>query len=149
MKALVAFLAFILIPLGTGFPQDAAKQTGEEGRIIALESAWNHAEQSKDVAALAQLLGDKFIYVDYDGTLMNKSQFLESAKSAAVTSEQIINEGVSVQIYGNAAVSTGTYWDKGLMKGKAFSRHGRFIDTWIHNGGTWQCVASQSTLISH
>jgi hypothetical protein len=42
--------------------------------MLALESAWNHAEVSKDAAALNQLLGESLVYVDYDGTLQNKKQ---------------------------------------------------------------------------
>jgi len=88
--------------------------------------------------------------VDYDGTLSNKQQLLESIKSAAVTSEQINNEGVKVQLYNdNVAVSTGIYRDKGVEKGKPFQRRGRFTNVWIKQKGAWQCIASQSTLIAH
>ena len=117
--------------------------------MLALESAWNHAEQSKDANALNQLLGNTLVYVDYDGTLMNKTQYLASAMKNDVEEEQINNDGMTVRIYGNAAVVNGAYRDKGVQKGKAFSRRGRFTDTWIRQNGAWQCVASQSTLISH
>ena len=128
--------------------QDGAKRDGEEGHLLALESAWNHAEQSKDAAALNQLLGESLVYVDYDGTLMNKKQFLEATMHNAVEQEQINNDGMSVHIYGNAAVVTGLYRDKGVEKGKPFQRRGRFTDTWVNQNGAWQCVASQSTLIA-
>jgi hypothetical protein len=105
------------------------------------------AEQSKDAAALNQLLADTFVYVDYDGALMNKKQFLASTINGEVQNEQINNEGMTIQIYGDAAVVNGAYRDKGLEKGKPFSRHGRFTDAWISRNGIWQCVASQSTLI--
>src|SRR6266851_4221432 len=101
--------------------QDSAKRTGEEGRLLALESAWNHAEQSKDAAALNQLLADSFAYVDYDGKLMNKKEFLASTVNGEVQNEQINNEGMTIQIYGDAAVVNGAYRDKGLEKGKPFS----------------------------
>jgi ketosteroid isomerase-like protein len=129
--------------------QDASKQSGEEGRLRALESAWNHAEQSKDAAALNQLLAESLVYVDYDGTLLNKKEFLESTLHNTVEQEQINNDGMTVHVYGNAAVVTGMYRDRGIEKGKAFLRRGRFTDTWINQNGTWQCVASQSTLILH
>ena len=129
--------------------QDSAKRTGEEGRLMALESAWNHAEQSKDAAALNQLLSESLVYVDYDGTLLNKKEFLESALHNDAEQEQINNDGMTVHLYGNAAVVTGLYRDKGIEKGKPFSRRGRFTDTWINQNGVWQCVASQSTLIAH
>jgi ketosteroid isomerase-like protein len=124
-------------------------RTAEEGRLVALESAWNHAEQSKDATALNQLLGDALIYVDYDGTLMNKKEFLDSTLHNSVTQEQINNDGMTVHVYGNAAVVTGLYRDKGIDKGKAFSRRGRFTDMWVNQNGVWQCVASQSTLLPH
>jgi ketosteroid isomerase-like protein len=129
--------------------QDTSKVNAEEGRLMALESAWNHAELSKDAAALNQLLGDTLVYVDYDGTLMNKKQFLDSTLHNTVEQEQINNDGLTVHVYGNAAVVTGLYRDKGIDKGKPFSRRGRFTDTWVNQNGAWQCVASQSTLLVH
>ena len=66
-----------------------------------------------------------------------------------VQQEQINNDGMAVHIFGNAAVVTGVYRDKGVEKGKPFLRRGRFTDTWVYRNGAWQCVASQSTLINH
>lgn len=125
------------------------KGSGEEGHLLALESAWNHAEQSKDAKALNQLLAETLVYIDYDGTLMNKKEYLASAMHNDVQGEQINNDGMTVHVYGNAAVVTGAYRDKGVSKGKAFLRRGRFTDTWIYDSGAWRCVASQSTLIGH
>jgi len=150
MKAMAALCVLVSAWAAMGSGQESVKPSGEEGRIIALESAWDQAEQNKDAAALAGLLADKLVYVDYDGTLSNKQQLLESIKSAAVTSEQINNEGVKVQLYNdNVAVSTGIYRDKGVEKGKLFQRRGRFTNVWIKQKGGWQCIASQSTLIAH
>lgn len=129
--------------------QDSSKRAGEEGRLLALESAWNHAEQSKDAVALNQLLGESLVYVEYDGTLLNKKEFLENTLHSSVQQEQINNDGMTVHLYGDAAVVTGVYRDRGIEKGKAFQRRGRFTDTWVYQNGAWQCVASQSTLITH
>jgi hypothetical protein len=147
MRPLLA--ASVLFVLSTVLlsAQDQSKN-GEEGHLLALESAWNHAEQSKDAAALKQLIGDSFEYVDYDGTLMNRKEFLASILSNNVQGEQINNDGMTVHVYGNAAVVNGIYRDRGIENGKPFSRRGRFTDTWIYQNGAWQCVASQSTLIS-
>jgi ketosteroid isomerase-like protein len=128
--------------------QDSSKKSAEEGHLLALESAWNHAEQSKDAAALNQLLAEEFVYTDYDGSFLDRKGFLESTLHNDVTQEQINNDGMAVHIYGNAAVVTGLYRDRGLEKGKPFQRRGRFTDTWIYRNNAWQCVASQSTLIS-
>ena len=140
--SLLACCAVLLIA------QDSSKRSVEEGRLLALESAWNHAEQSKDAAALNQLLGESLVYVDYDGTLLNKKEFLQVTLNNHVEQEQINNDGMTVHVYGDAAVVTGLYRDKGIEKGKPFLRRGRFTDTWVSQNGVWQCVASQSTLIS-
>jgi len=139
---LVLFCAVLLIA------QDSSSRNLEEGRLLALESAWNHAEQSKDAAALNQLLGESLVYVDYDGALLNKKEFLQATLHNNVEQEQINNDGMTVHVYGNAAVVSGLYRDKGIEKGKPFLRRGRFTDTWVSQNGLWQCVASQSTLIS-
>lgn len=149
MRTFLTAGSLVLLCAALLIAQDSSKHTGEEGRLLALESAWNHAEQSKDAAALNQLLGDSLVYVDYDGTLMNKKEFLEATLHNSVEQEQINNDGMTVHLYGNAAIVTGLYRDKGIDKGKPFSRHGRFTDTWVNQNGVWQCVASQSTLVAH
>src|SRR5258708_6670182 len=147
MKAMAALCVFVSAWAAMGSGQESVKPSGEEGRIIALESAWDQAEQNKDAAALAGLLADRLVYVDYDGSLSNKQQLLESVKSAEVTSEQINNEGVKVQMYNdNVAVSTGIYRDKGVEKGKPFQRRVRFPNVWLKQNGALQWIPTQSPL---
>lgn len=150
MKAVISFCVLLGVSAVLGAARQATRPNGEEGRIIALESAWDQAEQNKDAAALANLLADSIVYVDYDGSISTKQQFLADVKSPDVTGEQINNEGVIVHLYGNnVAVSTGIYRDKGMEKGKPFSRRGRFTNVWLNHNGKWECIASQSTLITH
>jgi ketosteroid isomerase-like protein len=145
---LLTGLVCISVSLGL-LAQESRKASDEEGRILALETAWNHAEESKDAAALDQLLASSLAYVDYDGSMMNKGQFLASIQEESLHPAQITNEEMTAHVYGEAAVVTGIYREKGTLKGKAYLRKGRFTDTWVRQSGTWQCVASQSTLISH
>ena len=128
--------------------QEKPRLSDDEGRILALETAWNRAEQNKDVVALDQLLSSTMVYIDYDGSLQNKAEYLAAAKSASLHPEQITNDEMTAQMYGDAAVVTGIYREKGVSKGKPYSRRGRFTDTWMKVNGTWLCVASQSTLMS-
>src|SRR5207253_2222531 len=117
MKAVASVLSLLCVCAVFGKAQQPAKPSGEEGRIIALESAWDQAEQNKDGNALANLLAENLVYVDYDGSISTKQQFLASVKSGDIAGEQINNEGVTVHLYGNGvAVSTGIYRDKGIQK---------------------------------
>ena len=64
-----------------GKAQQPIKPSGEEGRIIARESAWDQAEQNKDANALENLLAENLVYVDYHGSISTKQQFLASVKT--------------------------------------------------------------------
>jgi len=146
-----AFLACLVLciawPLHSG--QDRTNAGPDESKILALESAWNLAEENKDINALDQLLADSLAYTDFDGSFMNKAQFLTAVKNGTPNSDQITNDDVVVHLYGNSAIVTGGYREKGIVKGKPVLRRGRFTDSWVNQNGTWLCVASQSTLISH
>ncbi len=121
----------------------------QEGRILLLEGAWNQAQQVKDTKALDLLLAPGMVYTDYDGSYMNKSQYLASIGEASLHPQQIVSSSMKVYFYGNNAVVTGLYVETGTFKGKPYSRHERFTDTWINLNESWQCVASQSTLVGH
>jgi ketosteroid isomerase-like protein len=150
MKLRVAVTVFLslltLVAFSHGQPQAISE---EEGRVLALETAWNHAEQSKDVGALEQLLAPELVYIDYDGSMMNKGEFLASVKSEGLSPAQIVNESQTAKVFGDCAIVTGIYREKGTSNGKLYTRRGRFTDTWVKTNNTWRCVASQSTLIQH
>jgi ketosteroid isomerase-like protein len=113
-----------------------------------LENAWNQAEQQKDAAALNILLAPELIYVEYDGSLMGKAQYLASVESPTLHPAHIVDEAMTVHFYGDIAVVNGIYRESGIKAGKPYSLRERFTDTWIHRDSNWMCVASQSTLIS-
>ncbi|MGO9404722.1 MAG: nuclear transport factor 2 family protein [Terriglobales bacterium] len=142
-------MATLLLLLAASAVATGQSGDAEKSKIIALENTWNLAEQQKDVKALGELVGSNLVYIDYDGSIQNKAQFLASVGSPSLHPEQIVNESTTVYMYGSAAVVTGTYREKGIEKGKPYLRRGRFTDTWVYANGAWQCVASQSTLISH
>src|SRR5881398_2505489 len=87
MKAVASVLSLLCVCAVFGKAQQPAKPSGEEGRIIALESAWDQAEQNKDGNALANLLAENLVYVDYDGSISTKQQFLASVKSGDIAGE--------------------------------------------------------------
>ena len=129
--------------------QSSAQPAAEQTKILALENAWNQAEEHKDIKALETLLDPTLVYIDYDGSMMDKAQFIASIKAPQLHPEQIVNESMTAHVYGDSAVVTGVYREKGVNNGKPYLRRGRFTDTWVFQQGTWVCVSSQSTLITH
>lgn len=147
MRILIA--ALCLLNIVSARAEDRPDQSAVRDKILALENAWNQAEEHKDAKALDSLLASTVVYVDYDGTFMNKAEFMASVKRPSLHPDQIINDFMTSHIYGDTVIVTGLYREKGVLDGKPYMRHGRFTDTWVNLAGTWQCVASQSTLVDH
>ncbi len=118
-----------------------------QARILALENAWNQAVQEKNTAALEMLLGPELVYVDYDGKLMDKAEYLASVQSQSLHPARIVSESMSVHLYGVAAVVNGVYRETGVTDGKPYALRERFTDLWVRRGESWVCVASHSTSI--
>jgi ketosteroid isomerase-like protein len=147
MKTLsMAFLGLIVLTAAI-FAQDKSATTNDEIQVKQLERAWNEAESRHDVAAVTAIVGDTLSYIDFDGSVMNKAEYLRDVTKTAYQADHLYDEGLKVTIYGNAAVVNGVYRETGTSKGKKYVHRVRFTDTWIKQNGVWRCVASQNTLI--
>jgi ketosteroid isomerase-like protein len=67
---------------------------------------------------------------------------LASVRDTSYRPDVLQSENMVVHMYGNTAIVTGAYLEKGKDKGKPFERRGRFTDTWVNLSGEWRCVAS-------
>lgn len=135
MKRFTTFcLPFLLLPL--------LAHAQDKTRIMALENSWNQAELHNDAHAVDMLLADDFVMTVADGYSMNKAQMLASVRDTSYRPEVLQSDNMEVHMYGNTAVVTGSYLEKGKDKGKPFERRGRFTDTWVKLSGQWRCVAS-------
>lgn len=141
----IAALAAILFS-SSPLPQDKSS-TADEIQIKQLERAWNQAEAKQEVKEVSSLLADTLAYTDYDGSFMNKSEYMKWVAEPQQKADHLYDEGLNVQVYGDAAVVTGIYRESGTNKGKHYVIRSRYTDTWIKRGGVWLCVASHSTLI--
>jgi ketosteroid isomerase-like protein len=124
-------------------------ELGARTKIMALENIWNNAEKAGDAAALNLMLDDAMVYIDEDGSLLTKMQFLEQVKQTGPQLQSLVTDAMSVNVYGETALVAGTYRVTGVARGKAFRREGRFVDTWVLKNGAWLCVAAQATPVLH
>jgi len=148
MKTRASWLVCLPLLLGTALTSlsgQTVDETGSRTRILALEHAWNQAEAFKDLKALDTLFDNALVYVDFDGTLMTKAEFLSRVKSAHL--QQVVTQSMNVELFGDTAIVTGIYQASEVRDGKPLVRRGRFIDTWMYKSSGWVCIAAQSTPI--
>ena len=115
-----------------------------------MEKAWNQAYTFRDKKALGQILHDPLVLVNYDGSLQSKDIFLASVDTAKPGDQQQADpESISVRVFGDVAIATGVFREKGVENGKAYTRRNRFVDTWVRSNGSWECIAASATPMLH
>ena len=129
------------------FAQDDAATA--RAQVLGLEKAWNQAYKAGDIKALSAILDNSLVLVEDDGSLKTKSEFLASVKAASVNEEQVAPESLTVRVFGSTAVAIGVIAVKESKGSKTVVHRERFIDTWIYKNGTWICIATDATPITH
>ena len=147
MKKPLAVLLAALAVCAALLAQNKPAPSGDEIQIRQLERAWNEAEARHDPAAVTNIVADTLVYVDFDGSVMNKAEYIQDVTKTSYQADHLYDEGFTVTVYGSAAVVSGIYRETGTSKGKSYTHRVRFTDTWIKQNAVWRCVASQSTLI--
>lgn len=148
MKNILLVLV-LLCSTGQSAKAQTSGESGVRSNVLALEHAWDQAQERGDVKALSAIFDDALIYVDYDGTLLTKAGYLARVKANTTHMQQIVAEEMNVQMFGNTAVVVGTYRVNGMEKGKPYLRRGRFTDVWVRMNGNWICVAAATTPVAH
>ncbi len=120
-----------------------------QGKITALEKLWNQAYKSGDTKALDAILDDSIVLINDDGSIQSKKEFLASVKASNAQEQQVAPEMLKVNVHGNVAIASGVLRVKGVEGGKAYTRRERFVDTWLHKGESWVCIATDATPIVH
>lgn len=146
MKRFLLLTIALLLSSSSPFAQEKAA-SADEIQIRQLERAWNQAEANQEVKEVSNLVDDTLVYTDYDGSFMNKTEYLKWVAAPEQKADHLYDEGLTVHVYGNAAVVHGIYRESGTNKGKHYTIRSRYTDTWIKRDNIWRCVASHSTLI--
>jgi hypothetical protein len=125
-----------IIALGVGaLVTTNAGASDDETQLIQLERAWNQAEAGANPAAIVSLFEETLIYVDYDGSLMSKAEYLRSVGNPSARPDHMYDEGMKAQVYGETGIVSGVYRETGTYKGKPYTRRARLNDTWVKING--------------
>jgi ketosteroid isomerase-like protein len=119
-----------------------SKPDSTSSKLLALENKWNTAYKRGDIATMESLLAEDFIITVEDGSTFSKSGYIAENSRPTLHVETSKMSDLHVRMYGNTAVVTGAYHEKGTSKGKPYEYHDRFTDVWMNINGKWQVIAS-------
>src|ERR1700720_5041966 len=122
MRRLIALAGVLLLAFLPARVQAAKTADAKCEAVINLENAWNYAEERHDGDALRLLLAETFVYTDYDGTIMDRDQWLRKVQSRAKDYLHLSNVEQNARAYGDAVVVIGVYLEKMKIKGKNVDR---------------------------
>jgi ketosteroid isomerase-like protein len=151
MKLVTATTVAFLLMAGTVFAQQSAMASKAEMRagsnveqqLKDMENQWAKASLASDGDAVAPMLSEDFVNIESDGSVHNKAESIARMKKAKFQTSEVSE--LQVNTHGDSAVVTGTWTGKGISgAGKPIDTKERWADTWVKNGGKWQCVASAS-----
>jgi ketosteroid isomerase-like protein len=143
MPRLVVLLTVFLV---AGLP--STRSQGDESKVIALENLWNQTQIAHDADAMDKMLDSDFVFTDYDGSVMNKAQFLASIRDKSNQLSVEVSTDMKLHRHGDTVVVIGATHERGTLKGKPYEHYGRFTDTWIKHNSEWLCISSQLSLVS-
>jgi hypothetical protein len=63
-----------------------------QSKILALEHAWDQAQERGDIKALGALFDDSLVFIDYDGKILTKMQYLDRVRSDSSHVRQIVTD---------------------------------------------------------
>ena len=142
MKSLTSFLAITLIAFAPMPCTRAEDNSAIETKLKQMENTRDKAWETKDTAALGNMLADDYAGMNSKGERQNKSQLLNELKTMTDTVSASVNDSLEVHVYGpNLAMVVGTSTEKGMDKDrKAFTRSFGWVDTWLQRNGKWECI---------
>jgi len=142
MRAL-AFTAGILMAIGP--TSWAGSSTDDEKTVAALDTEYQAAVKTNDVATMSRILADDFVLVTGLGKTYTKADLLNEARSKRMVYEHQKDSAQKVRVWGDTAVVTALLWAKGTEDGKAFDYELWFSDTYVRTPTGWRYVFGQAS----
>lgn len=125
------------------------RNTDVASKLISLEEQWSRAYLKGDISILTTLLAEDFVITVEDGATYSKVGYIAHSGDSTLHVEISKLSDLKVRLYGNVAVVTGAYHEKGQSRGKAYEYRDRLTDVWINTNGRWQVIASHYSAPLH
>jgi len=109
--------------------------------LLALNRDYIASVQQGNVQRFDQILADDFLCSNPDGSLVNKTQFLEQT-ARPVTISDLIAEDVQIRLLEDIAI---IHARTRYRTATGEHRQGRYTDVWARRGNQWLAVSAHVT----
>jgi ketosteroid isomerase-like protein len=123
----------------------AGSAVDDEKAVAALDTEYQAAVKTNDVATMDRILADDFVLVTGLGQTYTKADLLNDARSKRTIYEHQEDSAQKVRVWGDTAVVTALLWAKGTEDGKAFEYRLWFSDTYVRTPAGWRYVFGQAS----
>lgn len=131
------------------FTQGMNVDTDDDVQLITqIEHRTHDAFMSGDTQTLAEVLSDDFIFVDPQGRISTKADWIADISSGALTFASIHMGELQVRIYGDTGVTIGRVSMKGRSPEGDFDEHYCYTAVYVKRDGRWQVVAEQANVVA-
>lgn len=96
-----------------------------------------------DVEGFKRILSDDYVFIDIDASVKNKAEVVKD--SGQLKMEVARSEDVLTRFFGNTAILTGIWIEKGTRNNEAFDNKSQFTTIFAKRDGTWKVVSDQLT----
>ena len=148
MKRCIRYLPSAIFLLLATFGESADSQQNSDSKREVWEALENYetALMKRDVGALEKIWADDSVFVNASGEVLTKEQNLANIKSGATELDTMIEEdGMTVRVYQNSAVTTTPVTIKGQYSGRHVNGLYRSTLFWVKGPAGWQLVCDQLT----
>ena len=126
----------------------AQEPLSDEKQILKLEDDWGRALQSRDRRILDRIVARDFTFIEPDGTVKKRAEYLADRSSDATVTESFVLADLEVRVFGNSALASGVATVRERRHEKRYRFRLRWKELWRKENGRWQVVASQATPVN-
>jgi ketosteroid isomerase-like protein len=139
---IINILALFVCGASASDGQSASGAQAEQQALRQIESEVSDAYLKGDTEILDRVLADEYTFTPPNGMVISKAAYLAMLQSGAVQYESFKPEGITVRVYGDAAMVMGLMTVKGKVPGHTINGQDRYLTVYVRRQGRWQQVAT-------
>ena len=127
---------------------EAAQPSPDEKQLLTLEDNWIRALETHDRAVLDQIVAKDFTFIEPDGTVKTREEYLSDRSGDKADIESFTSSGLKVRVFGASALVTGVAHITERRQGTRYRFSLRWKELWVKDAGRWQVLAGQATPVN-